>query len=118
MSNATVKIEYSKSLLLKVHNADNQLVGFLGPDTGGRDATVFMYNGDGFGGRPGTTVNLVPTLESIGGSPVLALIGSNFAGPAHFKFSIIADGEEKSSVNEKKLSEYASEQWSFHLVKV
>ena len=118
MSNALQTIEYSNSSVLKVDNADNRLVGLVSPDSGGRDATVFMFDGDGFAGMPNATVDLTITLGAIGGSPILAMIGSNFSGPGHFNFQIIADGEVKALVDKNVPEEHVSEQWPYQLVKV
>jgi len=120
MANSTQTITYSQSVVLHVSSVDNRLIGILAPDTpetGGKRTQVFGYDCDGFGGNAATTIDLIPTLNSIGGSPVLSMIGTNFAKSGVVKYMIEVDGLQKIQGGGNFHDPYTSEQWSYRFEK-
>jgi hypothetical protein len=120
MSTSIVKIPYSSSVILKVQDVDNRLIGILAPDTsgtGGKRTEVFAYDCDGFAGQANATLDLTFTVNAVGGSPILAMIASNFAATGAANFSITTDKQNETQYQISLPNSYTSEQQAFQFVK-
>lgn len=89
-------INYSSSIKFQVGQADNALIAYLNPDSGGNWAEVYDRVGGGFGAAYFTdTIDLKSTIDQLGGdSADLYVFALNFKGGGGINFGLIADGTE------------------------
>lgn len=112
-----MSIKYSSQVTLEITRADNQITVLLSPDSDtAKDVVVYSYQAYA-DLNPGATIDLTSILGFAGGSGKLVFIGSNFAGPGHFTFSIKSDEGGSWSIDEG-MDLWTSKQWTVDIEKV